>query len=439
MSVAIIPLVEPNIDEHYKLAELYRKDKDPRRVCLFSNVLHDDHNRIYTFPVVEKALKVIFKENLEGLTQFGTVGGLEEYSKKACEFLLGEHSKAILEERCFGVQTISSIGALRLGAQFLHDNLNFTTYCIAYPDIRGIYSNIFTDVGFEHEIALRMPDGDSSRYLIYDLEHIPDRSVVVLQMCCGLDPKMEDWDRIAYIVDKKKLFVFFDATFHGLISDPETDSYPLRYFERLGLEFFVAQDFSFNMGLVTERPGCLCVVQNSSILTNLSSVANAKMILFEYLRLSCLTPPVFGAFIVLKILSNEDLREEFLSNLKSVVHRNLCLRRTFFCNLRGLSGSSNHNKFEDQLGIYINIHLDESEIDELRDEYHIYIPKSGLISIAGLNSVNMTFVCGKIRNILEKRSQCKFDETYNEDKLVKKTKSKKLRKSFFKNINKGLN
>lgn len=382
-----------NIDEHLKLSEIYRNDQNSSKICLFSNVNRDEYNNIYIFPAIEKCLKLTIENDDYGETVES--GGFEEYCRLACAFVLGNNSKAIAQKRCFGVQTISSTGALRLGAQFLREKMSYTTFCTIDPDCRGIYNSVFIAAGFEQAFTLRMPEIETSnfKYLLLDLERVPYRSVLVIGICgitsTGLDPSMSEWYKFASIVERKKIFVFFDATLQGLVSgDVDVDAYPVRYFEQLGFEFFIAQDFSFNMGLVSERPSNLCVVLKSA-----SACKNTKTMISEYIRVTCLTPPLLGAFIVSKILSDNKLRDEYYHNLKCIVAKNEFIRNSLICNLKGLCRRRDWEKYENQKGLYVNIDLTIPQIGHLRNEHHVYVPNGGWFCLSGLSRVNIALFC----------------------------------------------
>lgn len=403
MSFSAFSIVEKvNIDEqHLKLTEMFINDQNSKKICLFSNVHYDDYNKIYIFPVVERCLKMIIADDTYRTAVQSS--GIEAYCQLACEFVLGNNSKAIAQNRCFGIPTISSIGALRLGAQFLREKLSYTTYCTVFPDFRGIYKGVFTSAGFEKGFALRMPEKEnfSFKYFLLDLARVPNRSVLVIGMCgitsTGADPSMLEWYIIAQIVARKGLFVFFDATFQGLVSgDVDLDAYPVRYLEQQGFEFFVAQDFSFNMDLIGERPGNLCVVLKSA-----TACKNTKLILREIMRLSYFSPSVLGTCIVSKILGDLDLRAEYYRNLKGIVIKLDNMRKWFLCTLRGVCRKNYWDKYEGQRGLYLNLELNTNQIEHLRNEHHIYLPNGGWFCLAGLNTLNLSLFCRKIVEVID--------------------------------------
>lgn len=91
-----------------------------------------------------------------------------------------------------------------------------------------------------------------------DLNDAPEDSVVVLHVCAhnptGIDPTKEQWAQIADVMEKKRLFPFFDCAYQGFASgDLENDSSSVRYFASRGFEFLCAQSFAKNFGLYSRN------------------------------------------------------------------------------------------------------------------------------------------------------------------------------------------
>lgn len=62
--------------------------------------------------------------------------------------------------------------------------------------------------------------------------------------CCG-----------AALLQRRKLFVFFDSAYQGFASGSlDKDAWAVRYFVSMGFELFCAQSFSKNFGLYSECP-----------------------------------------------------------------------------------------------------------------------------------------------------------------------------------------
>lgn len=76
----------------------------------------------------------------------------------------------------------------------------------------------------------------------------PSVSVCVSELmemcCCG-----------AALLQRRKLFVFFDSAYQGFASGSlDKDAWAVRYFVSMGFELFCAQSFSKNFGLYSEYP-----------------------------------------------------------------------------------------------------------------------------------------------------------------------------------------
>lgn len=147
--------------------------------------------------------------------------------------------------------------------------------------------------------------------MIQDLNDAPEDSVVILHVCAhnptGVDPTTNQWEKIADILEKKKLFPFFDCAYQGFASgDLVKDSWSVRYFVSRGFEFVCAQSFAKNFGLYCQRVGNLTfVTKNEKVLTNI----RAQMALI--VRGSYSNPPAHGARIVSTVLGDPELNKEW--------------------------------------------------------------------------------------------------------------------------------
>ena len=111
---------------------------------------------------------------------------------------------------------------------------------------------------------------------------------------------MDDWKRIADVMQKKKLIPFFDTAYQGFASgDLIKDCASVRYFAERGFQMFVAQSYAKNMGLYGERVGALHIVTANKE-TSAKVLSQLKLII----RASYSSPPLNGARIADKILNN---------------------------------------------------------------------------------------------------------------------------------------
>lgn len=77
----------------------------------------------------------------------------------------------------------------------------------------------------------------------------------------GVDPTHEQWKELAELCKDKGHIPFFDVAYQGFATGSlDQDAWAPRYFVQQGLELFVAQSYSKNLGLYGERVGAVSVV-----------------------------------------------------------------------------------------------------------------------------------------------------------------------------------
>lgn len=390
------------IGEKYKLAQIYSKDQDRKKVCLFLNELRNEADQPVMLPVIRKCIKSIAGRDCSNPKNLLSFVDPEVYSRLCLEFLFGKDAKIINEGKCWSIPCLSNYGSFTLGAKFLH-KLGYSSFIIEYPDVYG-YSEIFKAAGFSVQYTFHLPEVQSKakKYtnIIADLENAPIKSVIVFTMCgfdpTGMDPTTQEWEVIFKLIHDKELFPFVEGANHGLISgNTETDSYFVRVLVERGLDFFLAQSFSWNMGLSSERPSNLVVVQK-----NLEIMDYFKRHLTAMSRISMGNPGFFGMILVRYILGDPELRKLFHSNLMAIVEKNNRMRATIISALK-----NNRSVADDQKGIFLDLELQFRHVFILLTEYHIYIPSNGRIYLAGLNNQNIDYVCKALFAVLVGRAE----------------------------------
>lgn len=338
--------------------------------------------------------------NHEYLAQLGDVS----FSEQATLLLLGANCQQIKDGRAFGVQTLSGTGAVRLGADFLSKVCGLSTVYISSPTWAN-HNLVFKLAGFTSINQYRYWDDKNLKLnfdgLISDLSSAPENSVVILHACAhnptGIDPSFEQWKAIADLIEERKLFTFFDCAYQGFASgDLENDSKSVRYFVSRGFEMFCAQSFAKNFGLYNERVGNLTVV-----LKDASMAANTKSQFSILVRGNYSNPPAHGARMVKKILSDPSLYALWQENIKTMANRIRLMRQLLKKKLQELATPGNWDHITDQIGMFSYTGLNEAQVKHLVEKYHIYLPKSGRISIAGLNPNNIDYVAKAFNDVVK--------------------------------------
>ena len=137
-----------------------------------------------------------------------------------------------------------------------------------------------------------------------DLSAAPEGSVIVLHGCAhnptGVDPTLAQWSVIADLCIARRFVPFFDVAYQGFATgDLEGDAAAPRLFASRGMELFVAQSYSKNLGLYAERIGALNLLS-----AGVPEAGRALSQLKRIARAQYSNPPVHGARLVAEIVGD---------------------------------------------------------------------------------------------------------------------------------------
>lgn len=232
-----------------------------------------------------------------------------------------------------------------------------------------------------------------------DLSTLPEKSIVLLHVCAhnptGVDPKMEQWKEICEVFKKRNLYPFFDMAYQGFASgDIDSDAAAMRYFADEGLSLLVTQSYAKNMGLYGERIGALNVLCNSA--EEAKAVESQLKIL---IRPMYSNPPIHGARIVTSILTDGELRTQWLGELKGMADRIISMRKQLRDNLEKLGSKHDWSHITDQIGMFCFTGLKPDQVERLTNGFSIYLTKDGRMSIAGVSSTNVSYLAESVHEV----------------------------------------
>merc|ERR1719163_1168777 len=123
------------------------------------------------------------------------------------------------------------------------------------------------------------------------------------------------------------------------------------------------------------------------------------------------SPPVHGALLIMKVLGEPALLKQWKEELKVMADRILSVRQQLRDGLikkgtPGPGGSWNH--ITDQIGMFSFTGLSVPQCERLQNEFHIYLLKSGRISMAGLNEGNINYFAEKIDKVVRENPAAKM-------------------------------
>lgn len=225
-----------------------------------------------------------------------------------------------------------------------------------------------------------------------------ENDVLLLHGCAhnpsGVDPTREQWEVIATMVQEKKLFAFFDNAYQGFASGSlDDDAWSVRHFTNRGLELLVCQSFAKNMGLYGERVGALHLAVSDNTRDNVLS----QMVRLQRAEIS--TPPLFGSRIAALILSTPDLYDLWLKDLVTMSSRVKQMRQALYEALINLKTPGQWKHVVDQIGMFSYTGLTSEQVRLMASRHHVYLMKSGRVSISGLTEANVEYVARAIHDV----------------------------------------
>ncbi|MGA0369742.1 MAG: aromatic amino acid transaminase, partial [Kiritimatiellia bacterium] len=329
------------------------------------------------------------------------ISGSPAYAAGVQELLLGASHPLIREGRIATAHTPGGTGGLRVGADFLKKFRSDASVWVSNPTWAN-HQAIFQAAGFP---VKEYPYYDkTSQSLDFDafleaLGLIPSGDIVLLHVCChnptGIDPTQEQWEQIAEVAEVAGWFPFFDFAYQGFGTSVEADRFPLELFAGKDVEFAVAASFSKNFGLYNERTGSFSIAGLSA-----DTVEAAFSHVKTAIRSNYSNPSRHGGAVVEEILSQPQLREEWLQELNEMRDRIKSLRSQLVAGLNARGIDRDFRFIEEQNGMFSFSGLNPEQVQRLKKEYSIYIVGSGRINVAGINPQNLDPLCDAIAAVM---------------------------------------
>lgn len=319
------------------------------------------------------------------------IDGLPSFVSNSLTLAYGAEAAPLREERVAAVQTLSGTGACRLFADFVSRFLPGATVYLPAPTWSN-HHGIFEAAGVPKETyayfdsSTRAFDFAST---VRDLEAAPEGSVVLLHACAhnptGADPTEAQWRELSKLFLRKRLFPFFDMAYQGFASgDFAKDAQSVAIFLADGHDLALSQSYAKNMGLYGQRVGCLSVVcaspdEAKRTLSQLKAIARATYS----------SPPLHGARLADAVLSDPELKAQWLGEVEQMAARIQAMRTALRANLEATPSTLPWNHVTDQIGMFCFSGLAPEQVDRLTNEYAIYMTRNGRISMAGVTSGNV--------------------------------------------------
>lgn len=365
----------------------YNKDSSPVKVNLGVGAYRTEEGKPLVLNVVRRAEQMLVNDTSR-VKEYLSITGLADFNKLSAKLIFGADSPAIKENRVTTVQCLSGTGSLRVGAEFLARHYHEHTIYIPQPTW-GNHPKIFTLAGLSvkyyryYDPATR---GLDFQGLLDDLTAAPSGAIVLLHACAhnptGVDPTIDQWEKIRKLMRSKGLLPFFDSAYQGFASgNLDADAQSVRMFVADGGECLAAQSYAKNMGLYGERVGALSIVcKDSNVASKVES--QLKMVI----RPMYSNPPIHGASIVATILKDRQMYDEWTVELKAMADRIISMRQQLYDAMQAQGTPGDWSHIIKQIGMFTFTGLNVEQVSFMTREYHIYMTSDGRISMAGLSS-----------------------------------------------------
>jgi len=394
-----VPLGPP--DAILGLDEAFKADGDERKVNLSVGAYRDDTGKPWVLPSVRQAEEAIVASAMN--KEYLPIAGDPEFVKAAVGFAYGASSEVITEGRLAAVQSLSGTGSLRLIAEFFTRFLGKGTPVYLPTPTWANHLNVYRDAGLELR-SYRYWDaaklGLDFEGMLADLKAAPDKAVVLLHACAhnptGIDPTPDQWRTLcAFFKGRPGLRVIIDCAYQGFASgDAEADAFAIRHFVSEGVPIALTQSFAKNFGLYGERVGAA-----SLVCADADEAARALSQLKIVARPIYSNPPVHGARIVAKVLTDPTLEAQWRGECKTMAERIISMRTALREELTKVGSTRDWSHITSQIGMFCYTGLSKEQVAALTSDHHIYLTKEGRISMAGVNSGNVAYIAGAIHDV----------------------------------------
>jgi aspartate/tyrosine/aromatic aminotransferase len=390
-----IPLLPP--DPIFGLRAAFTQDPRPHKIDLGIGAYQTEEGLPCVLNCVRKAEALLLERQLD--KEYLPIDGDQDFLRCAIHLLLGKNSPVFERNNAYTAQTVGGASALRIAGEFLAKLLCSTIF-LPVPTWSN-HQQIFERAGlkvdsypyFNQKTCMLDFEG-----MCEAVHQMPSSSAILLHGCChnptGVDPTLDQWKELSKLIKKKKLIPVFDIAYQGFGKSLDDDAEPIRYFASQNHEMFIAYSFSKNFGLYGERVGFLTALcSNSEQLPAISSQVKSMI------RGNFSNPPLHGARIVSTILNSPELISEWVEELTLMRERIVQMRETLITALD--KNSERLSYMSQQKGLFSYTGLSKEQVLRLQTKYAIYMPTSGRINIAGLNSQNLPTITEALNSVIE--------------------------------------
>jgi aromatic-amino-acid transaminase len=375
-------------DPILSLNEAFQKDPRSDKVNLSIGIYFDDAGRIPVLDCVKRAEAQMLEE--AGTKSYLPIEGFAPMRAAVQNLLFGGGHEAVTSGRVATLQSVGSSGGLKVGADFIRRWLPGSAVWVSDPTWDN-HRSMFEGAGVAvhtYPYYDTATGGLQFDAMLDTLRGLQPKSVVLLHACChnptGVDLTPAQWQQLIPVLQAGDLLPYLDLAYQGYGDGIEQDAFAVRALAASGMVFFVANSFSKSMSVYGERAGALSVVCGSA--------AEAELVLGQMkatVRRNYSSPGIHAGGIVARVLTDPALRADWETDVAAMRERILAMRRSLHQVLQSKVPGRDLGYFLTQRGMFSYTGLSAAQVDRLREEFGVYLVRSGRICIAGLNTGNV--------------------------------------------------
>jgi aspartate/tyrosine/aromatic aminotransferase len=381
------------------LTEMFKADPNPNKINLTVGVYQDAHGKTPVLASVKEAEKrILEQENSKG---YLPMTGEPVYCAQVQELLFGEGHEIIASKRAATAQCPGGTGALRVAGDYLHTLHPGANIWLSNPTWAN-HNTIFTAAGLnckKYDYRDPATNGLDFDAMCASIKTIPKGDIILLHGCChnptGIDPTPEQWAQIGDLLASQGVLPLVDFAYQGLAVGIEEDRAGLLELTKKVKQMLICSSFSKNFGLYRERTGALTVVAD-----NAEQAATVMSQVKLRIRYNYSNPPSHGGQIVATVLSDKQLRAQWIEEVADIRNRINEMRHLLVKTLKEKGLKQDFSPIIEQRGMFSVTRLTKEQVAELREKYSIYIVDSGRINVAGLTRDNMDRLCEALKEVL---------------------------------------
>jgi aromatic-amino-acid transaminase len=382
------------------LVETFNKDSRSPKVNLGIGLYYDEEGRIPLLPSVQKAEARRVAE--AGPRSYQPMEGAANYRTAVQQLLWGAEHEAVQAGRIATIQTIGGSGALKIGADLLKRYFPQVEVWVSAPTWDN-HRAMFEGAGFtvhDYPYYDAATGGVKFDDMIACFSQLPAKTIVLLHPCChnptGVDLDKDQWRKVIEVVKARDLLPFMDIAYQGFGDSLDDDAFAIRAMTEAGVSFVVSNSFSKNLSFYGERCGGLSVVCGTA--------EEAGRVLGQMkatVRRNYSSPPTHGGQVTAIVMNDAALRAEWEGEVTEMRVRIKAMRQKLYEVLTAKVPGRDFSYFTKQRGMFSYTGLSPEQVDRLREEFAVYLVRSGRMCVAGLNSRNVEYVADAMAEVLK--------------------------------------